>query len=62
MGYGVGQAGGCKDAGAEERVAREGVEERVVWAFDVGVDPLKVGELFDGERADGPFLALSYPL
>ena len=62
VGYGVGQAGRCEDAGAEERVAREGVKERVVRAFDVGVDPLKVGELFDGARTDGPFLALSYPL
>jgi hypothetical protein len=61
MGYGVGQAGGCEDAGAEEWVTREGVKKSVVRAFDVGVDPLDVGELFNGERTDGSFLALSYP-
>ncbi len=62
VGYGVGQAGGCEDAGAEEWVTREGVKKRVVGTFvDIGVDPLDVGELFNGERTDGSFLSLSYP-
>jgi hypothetical protein len=61
VGDGVGQAGGSEDAGAKEWVAREGVEKRVVGAFDIGVNPLEVSELFNGERADRSFLALSDP-
>jgi hypothetical protein len=61
VGHGVGQAGGCEDAGAEEWVARESVEKRVVGALDVGVDPLEVCELLDSERAYGTLFTLSDP-
>ena len=61
VGDGVGQAGGSEDAGAEERVAGESVEQRVVGALYVGVYPLEVGELLNSKRADGTLLTLSNP-
>jgi hypothetical protein len=42
LGDSVREANRGEDAGSEEGVAAEGVEQGVVWARDVRVDPLDV--------------------
>jgi hypothetical protein len=57
----VGEAGGSENAGAEKRVAGESVEKGVIGAFNVGMDPVDVRELFDGKSANRTLLTMSYP-
>jgi hypothetical protein len=57
----VGKTGGSENAGAKKRVTGESVEQGVVGAFDVGVDPVDVRELFDGESANRALFTMSYP-
>ena len=57
----LGDVDGSENAGSEAGVTAEGVEEGVVWSFDVGMDPGNVGELLDSEFTDGSFVTCPYP-
>jgi hypothetical protein len=61
LGDSVREANRGEDAGSEEGVAAEGVEQGVVWARDVRVDPLDIGELLNSEFADRSFVAFANP-
>jgi hypothetical protein len=60
--YGIGETHGSKDTGSKQGIAAEGVEERVVGARDIGVNPLNVRELLDCKLADRTFVAFANPL
>jgi hypothetical protein len=61
-GDGLGDASGSEDAGAEQGVSAEAIVENVLGSGDIGVNPRKIGELFECEGGDGAFVALADPL
>ncbi len=61
-GDGLCDASGSENAGVEQGIATEAIVESILGSGDVGVDPRRIGELFEGEGRDGAFVALANPL
>jgi hypothetical protein len=61
MRYGVRQTHGSEDARAKKGVAAQSIEQRILRAWNIRMDPLKVGKLLDGKFAHRPFFAFANP-